>query len=126
MARFEVRIKRSAAKEIEESVTIQRTADAATASVENMGVDHRGLDAGMAQELLHRPDVVAVLQQMSGEAVAERGGRCSFLVSRLANGVPHRFLDRRRVEMVTALPSGPRIDRQSADVVLSSAPADRA
>ena len=47
-------------------------AHAAPAFVHDVGVDHRRLDAGMAQQLLHGADVVAVLQQVRGERVAQR------------------------------------------------------
>jgi len=36
-----------------------------------VGVDRGCLDVIVAEELLDRPDVVAVLQQMGGEAMAE-------------------------------------------------------
>lgn len=42
-----------------------------------MGVDHRRLNAPMAQELLHRTDIVAGQKEVGGERVAEgvAGGR---------------------------------------------------
>ena len=39
-----------------------------------MGVDHGGLDAAVAQELLDGPDVVVGLQEVAGKAVAEGVG----------------------------------------------------
>jgi hypothetical protein len=39
-----------------------------------MGVDHRRRHIGMPQQFLHRADVVAGLQQMRRERVAD--GRC--------------------------------------------------
>lgn len=41
------------------------------AAVEQVGGDHRGLYARMAEELRDRPDVVAVFEQVGGEAVAK-------------------------------------------------------
>jgi hypothetical protein len=38
-------------------------------TIEHVGVDHGGLHALMTEELLHRPDVVAVRQQVGGEGV---------------------------------------------------------
>jgi hypothetical protein len=38
---------------------VQRAAHSAPAAVQDMGVDHRGRHVLVAQELLHRPDVVA-------------------------------------------------------------------
>jgi hypothetical protein len=48
---------------------IGRAVDEAQAFLQDMGVDHRGRHASLAQELLHCPDVVSVLQQMGGERV---------------------------------------------------------
>ena len=43
------------------------TADATSASIQNMGVDHRRANVLVPQEFLHGADVVAVGQQMGGE-----------------------------------------------------------
>ena len=40
------------------------------AAVEQVGGDHRGLYARMAEELRDRPDVVAVFEQVGGDATA--------------------------------------------------------
>jgi hypothetical protein len=48
---------------------IRRAPDAETAPIENVGVDHRRSDASVAEELLHRSDVVAVFEQVCGEGV---------------------------------------------------------
>jgi hypothetical protein len=39
-----------------------------------MGIDHRGTDITMAQEFLNRADIVAVFQQMGGEALRKVWG----------------------------------------------------
>src|SRR5262245_49953113 len=36
-----------------------------------MRIDHRSLDILVSQEFLHGPDIVALLQQLRGEAVSE-------------------------------------------------------
>jgi hypothetical protein len=36
-----------------------------------VGVDHRGLQLRVAEQLLHGPDVAAVDEQVAGEAVAQ-------------------------------------------------------
>ena len=56
---------------------VGRDADGAPSSVEHMGVDHGRADVGMPPEILYRLDVVAILEQVGGEQVAERvaGGR---------------------------------------------------
>ncbi len=50
---------------------IERAAHAEAAAVEDVGIDHGGLHVAMAEELLHGADIVAVLEQMGGEGVAE-------------------------------------------------------
>jgi hypothetical protein len=40
-----------------------------------MGVDHRRADIPVSQELLDRPDVVAVFEEMGGEGMARGGAR---------------------------------------------------
>ena len=55
------------------SEPVCRTSDAESDRVEDVGVDHRRLDALVAEEFLYGPDVVAVFQQMGSERVAEGG-----------------------------------------------------
>lgn len=52
------------------SVLVERASDASAAAVQDVGVDHRGRDVGVAEEFLDRPDVVAGLEQVCGEAMA--------------------------------------------------------
>jgi hypothetical protein len=54
---------------------VQRAPDAATAAVEDVGVDHRGRDVAVVQELLDGANVVAVLEEVRNEAVAQRVAR---------------------------------------------------
>ena len=49
---------------------VHRALHTPASTIEHVGVDHRGLHALVTKELLHRPDVVAVHQQVSGEGVA--------------------------------------------------------
>jgi len=49
----------------------QRAQNAAPTFVQHMGVDHGGAHIGMAQQLLHRANVVARLQQMRGKRMAQ-------------------------------------------------------
>jgi hypothetical protein len=53
------------------SLVIERTHDTSTPTIQNMGIDHRGFDIGMTQKFLHRADVVAILEQMRCEGMAE-------------------------------------------------------
>ena len=41
----------------------------------NVGVDHRGTDIIMAKQFLHRPDVIAVFEQMRCKRMAQRVDR---------------------------------------------------
>jgi hypothetical protein len=41
------------------------------AHAQHMGVDHRRADIGMAEQFLHGADVVARLQQVGGEGMAQ-------------------------------------------------------
>ena len=50
---------------------IERAAHATPAAIEHVGVDHRGFHIGMAEQLLHGADVVARLQQVGGERMAQ-------------------------------------------------------
>ena len=51
---------------------IERTPHTSPTALQDMGVDHRRADVFVSQQFLHRPNVVTVLQQMRGKAVAER------------------------------------------------------
>ena len=50
---------------------IHRASDAASATVEYVGIDHRRAYIAMPQQLLDRPDVVAVFEEVRGEGMAE-------------------------------------------------------
>ena len=71
---------------------VQRAADGHSTSVEDVEVDHRGLDVLVAEQLLHCADVVAVLKQMGGEAVAQGVRRDALLDKRQAGSRTDRPL----------------------------------
>ena len=50
---------------------VERAAHAQPAPVEDVGVDHRGGHFAVAEQLLHGADVVAGLEQVRREAVAQ-------------------------------------------------------
>ena len=57
--------------------------------LKDMGVDHRRGDVAVPKKLLHRPDVMAVFQEVRGERVAHRvRGRVLF-----DTGLPHRKME---------------------------------
>lgn len=51
------------------SKPVHRTANTRRSPVEYMGINHRRLDVVMAQEFLHRADIVASFEQVSGKRV---------------------------------------------------------
>lgn len=53
------------------SQDVHRTSNAPPASVEHVGINHRGTHIPVPQQLLDRPDVVSVLEQVGGERVTE-------------------------------------------------------
>src|SRR5450432_3988469 len=68
---------------------VKRAAHAVRPLSHHVRVDHRGLEVGMAQQLLHRADVVAILKQVGREAMAQR-----MATRRLADAGPaHSPLD---------------------------------
>lgn len=58
---------------------IERTVHPSTTPVEYMGIDHRRLYIFMSQQLLHRADVIAVLQPMCGKAMTKRVAANTFI-----------------------------------------------
>ncbi len=75
-----------------------------------MGIDHGGPDIFVTEQFLYRADVVAVLQQMGGEAVP-RGMTAAMLVD-FGGGYAlfHRTLDGRLAEVVTPCLARARVD----------------
>lgn len=63
-------------------------ADAGVAAVEDVRVDHRGADVGVAQELLNGADVGAVLEEVRGEGMPEGVTGGVLGKARLADGQP--------------------------------------
>jgi hypothetical protein len=46
--------------------------DSAPTAIQDVGVDHGRLHVRVAEEFLHRPDVIAGLEQMSRERMSQR------------------------------------------------------
>ena len=76
-----------------------------------MRVDLRGGDVGVAEQFLHGADVVAVLEQVRGEGMAQRVASGRLGDSRPVHGGPHRLLHRALVEMMPAHHPRPRVQR---------------
>ena len=75
--------------------SVERAAHAHGTTVEDVGVNHGGADVAVAEELLDRADVVAGLEQVRGEAVAEGvagGSFCALNEARVRVHAPARSL----------------------------------
>jgi hypothetical protein len=76
--------------------------DAGWSQIEDVRVDHRGADVTVAEELLHGPDVVVVLEQVGGERVSEGVAGGDLGNARGTDGVLHGTLENGFVQMVAA------------------------
>jgi hypothetical protein len=81
------------------SQPIEGTSDAQGSSVHHVQINHRCRYVGMTEQFLHRPDVVAVLEQMRREAVTKRVATRVLRETSTPNGFGHRFLDDRFVRV---------------------------
>ena len=73
---------------------VEGAADAPGASIQDVGVDHRRAHVLVAEQLLHRADVVAVFEQMGGERVPESCGRSRVWRWRRRGGRPAQHAGR--------------------------------
>ena len=46
---------------------VRRAANASSALVQDVGVDHGGVDVAVAQQFLDRPDIVPIFQEVGSE-----------------------------------------------------------
>ncbi len=67
---------------------------------QNVGINHGGFDIGMAQKFLDGADVVAVLEAVGGEGVAEDVTTDALGDATGADGLFNRFLQTAFVAMV--------------------------
>jgi hypothetical protein len=65
---------------------IDWAAHAPAATIQNMGVDHGGPDIFMTEQLLNRPEIISVLQEVGCEGLLE-DGRWQPRTERYAGGV---------------------------------------
>ena len=82
---------------------IERADDAAIALVEHVGVDQGGFDVAMTEEFLDGADVVAVLEEVGGEGVAEGMTTDALGDGGRSNGLFEGFLESAFVKVI-ALP----------------------
>ena len=80
--------------------SVEGTADAQSASVEDVGIDHRGPHVSMTEQFLDGSDVVSVPQEMRGKAVSQRVATCRFSDSSAYNRSIDRSLDHGFVHVV--------------------------
>ena len=76
------------------------------------GVDHGGLEVRVPKELLHRADVIAVLEQVRGEAVTQRVTARGLGELRLAHCALHRALDDLFLQVMSHRKPGVRVVAQ--------------
>src|SRR5262245_26249961 len=66
-----------------------------------MGIHHRRRDVPVAQELLHRANVVARLEEVGGKGMPESMATGRLWYTRLSEGVLEHALNQRFVQMMT-------------------------
>ena len=74
-----------------------------------MGVDHGGSHVVVAEQFLHRTDVIAVFNQVRSERMPERVAGCPFRKLGLANGPLEDLLQDGFVHMMPPLFAGLRV-----------------
>ena len=68
-----------------------------------MGIDFRGLDIGMAHQLLHHTDIGSIFKQMGGKTVAKGMAGYPFVNTSQFTCPLHRLLQARLLNMVPPL-----------------------
>ena len=89
-----------------QSEAISRALDSPAAPVQDMGVDHRRAHVLMAQQLLDRPNIIPVLQQVGRKGVAKRMAACRFGDPCFQSGFLEAPLQDGFVQVVPALFAG--------------------
>ena len=85
---------------------IERASDCTCTQSEDVGVDHGGLDVGVAEELLNRADVGAGLEEVRGEGVAQGVGPGLFRDAGGGEGLLHGSLNEVGPEMMATHRAG--------------------
>jgi len=79
-----------------------RTLHGTTTSVQNVRVDHRRGNVFVAEQLLNRPDVGAIVEKVRGEGMAQRMRRRVLRDARVSQRVAERTLYHFGAEVMTA------------------------
>ena len=66
--------------------------NASAAAIQNMRIDHRRADVAVAEQLLNRPNIISILQQMGRKRMAKRVRTSPALLSRRCERPLHSFL----------------------------------
>jgi hypothetical protein len=90
---------------------VERATYGQAAAVEDMGVDHSGLDVAMAEEVLDCSYVVAVLEEVSGEGMAEGMATDAFGDAGVEGGEADGLLEGAAAGVMPAAEAGARIGR---------------
>ena len=85
---------------------VERTSDGEAAAMEHMGVDHRCFEVLVAEQILDGADVVSILEEVGGEAMAERVARDPLPDPGLAGSGGDGLLGGAWAEMVSASQAG--------------------
>jgi hypothetical protein len=91
------------------SEAVEGTVYPLPAPVEAMGVDHRRADVTMPEQFLHRPDVVAVFQQVRRKGVPKRVTAHRLNDAHASRGLFDGPLQDRFVDVMPPPLPGPRI-----------------
>jgi hypothetical protein len=76
-----------------------------------MSVDHRRFDVPMAEQFLNRPDIIAILKQVGGKAVAQRVTTNPRAQPGFAGSLFHSPLQYRLMQMMPPLDPRARVER---------------
>ena len=88
---------------------INRATHATATHFQHMGIDHGCRNVSMAEQILHAANVIAGLQQMRGEAMAEGMRRCHLVNAGTRQRTLERARERLTIQMMPAHGSTHRI-----------------
>jgi hypothetical protein len=91
---------------------IQRASHRHAGFVQDVRVDHGRFHVSVAEQFLHRPDIVAGFEQVRGERMSQAMGRDPLGQAGLGRGLAYGRLKGPFLNMMTTENPAPRIDRQ--------------
>ena len=90
-------------------LAVQRAAYGQAAAFEDVGVDHSGFDAFVAQEFLNSPNIIAVFQEVCSEGVPESMATDRFVDPGSSDRISDCFLKPLFADMVAADEAAARV-----------------